>query len=128
MFNYIVYIHRNTMDVVNLTTGDRASGSAPFTSERLLIGVFPVAEGLLRELFQKVRTKGFLAARPRMIIQPMAMTEGGLCAIEERAFVEVGLCAGAREARVYLGEKLTREKALSLTLRDCLDSPPAARG
>ena len=48
----------------------------------------------------------FLRPSPTVIIHPMEKLEGGLTMIEDRAFRELALSAGAREAVLYLGEPL----------------------
>jgi hypothetical protein len=52
MSDHIVYISRNRMEVLNLQTGVAANGTAEFTSIRILIGNYPVAEELLAELIK----------------------------------------------------------------------------
>jgi hypothetical protein len=44
----------------------------------------------------------------------MEMTEGGLCLIEQRAFEQLGARAGALDARVHVGQKLTQDAAVAL--------------
>ena len=47
MYDYVVYISRNMIEVLNLRTGEFAIGSADFTTQRLLIWNFSSAERLL---------------------------------------------------------------------------------
>ena len=114
MADLVAYIRKDHIDVMNLRSSERAAGSAAFTSARLLIGHFPVAETLLGELMKKLGTGGFLSSQPRLVIQPLEMTDGGLCVIEERAFIELGRAAGARVSKVYVGETLSKEAAAHL--------------
>jgi hypothetical protein len=114
MSDLIVYISRDRMEVVNLNTGASANGTAEFTSQRVLIGNYPIAENLLAELVKSTGSKNLFARRMRLIVQPLEMTEGGLCQIEMRAFEQLGVRAGALDARVYVGEKLSREAAVAL--------------
>ena len=114
MYDYVVYISRNMIEVLNLRTGEVAIGSADFTTQKLLIGNFPSAEKLLTELVWKIASKGIWSRiiRPKLIIQPLDMVEGGLNVMEERAFMELG--AIGRKVSVHIGEKLTRETATRL--------------
>jgi len=114
MADVVVYVRKNAMEVVNATDHKTAVGSAPFTSTRLLVGNFPEAESLLRRLVKEVTAKGLFATKPRMVIQPLEMTEGGLSMVEERVFLELGEGAGARAVKIHLGEKLPVQAALAL--------------
>jgi hypothetical protein len=114
MSDHIVYISRNRMEVLNLQTGVAANGTAEFTSIRILIGNYPVAEELLAELMRATKSKSLFARASRLIIQPMEMTEGGLCLIEQRAFEQLGARAGALDARVHVRQKLTQDAAVAL--------------
>lgn len=105
MADIIVYMWKNKLEVVNTKTGETVSGSEPFTTERLLMGDFPVAERLLSGIVKKM----VRFIRPRLIIQPFEMIEGGLSHVEERALIEMGQIAGARKVKIYIGEKLTPE-------------------
>lgn len=59
------------------------------------------------EMAMAYQIMGFI--RPRLIIQPFEMIEGGLSHVEERALMEMGQIAGARKVKIYIGEKLTPE-------------------
>lgn len=78
----------------------------PFTSTRLLIGGFQVAEALLREALGQMRGERLLAAAPRILMHPLTMTEGGLSEVEERVFRDVALAAGAAKVVVWVGPEL----------------------
>lgn len=80
----------------------------PFSHPRSLISDFAAAEKLLQHIFRKLVGDTLLAPSPIVVIQPMEKTQGGLTEIEVRAFRELALGAGAREALVYQGEELTR--------------------
>jgi hypothetical protein len=114
MADYIVYISRNQMEVVNLDTGATANGAGEFTSERILIGNYPPAEKLLAGLVKSLASKSLFAKRTRLIVQPLEMIEGGLSMIEDSTFKQLGVRAGAIETRVYVGERLSREAAATL--------------
>lgn len=76
--------------------------SKPFTSTRLLVGTFMPAVECLKEGLSKVGATGFLKEKPKLLILPQAMTEGGLSEIEERCLLEVGLSAGAGKAEIRI--------------------------
>jgi hypothetical protein len=105
----IAYVRKNQIDVMNLKSMRTSSGSASFTTTRLLVGNFEEAEKLLTRLVKEVRGNGFFLARPRLLIQPLEMTEGGLSMVEERVLLELGASAGARHVKVHVGQKLVQQ-------------------
>lgn len=117
MCDLIVYIRKNHIDVVNVKDTKATGGSESFTSTRLLVGNFPEAESLLIRLVKEVRSNGLFAVKPRMVIQPLEMTDGGLSAVEERIFLELGASAGARLVKLHVGEKLDTHAATALLER-----------
>jgi len=100
------------MEVVNLKDGNVAQGSEAFTTTRLLVGQFKVAEELLTTLVKDVKSRGLFSAQPRLLFQPLEMIEGGLSEVEERVFLELGAGAGARHVKIYVGPKLSQQAAL----------------
>jgi rod shape-determining protein MreB len=87
-------------------SGDAISIINPFKHERTLLADFTLAERLLRYIFQKLYEGKRFRASPIVVIHPMEKLEGGLTMIEDRAFRELALMAGARETVLYLGEQL----------------------
>jgi hypothetical protein len=86
----------------------------PFTTTRLLVGEFEQAATVLKKAIAQVysgENKLFLPS-PIVIIQPMAMSEGGLSPVEERCLQELALSAGARKVIVYIGKPLTDQEIL----------------
>lgn len=114
MPDVVVYVRRDHMEVMNLKDGATASGNGNFTTTRLLVGDFKVAEDLLRRLLKEVKASGIFSAQPRMLLQPLEMTEGGLSMVEERVFMELGAGAGARHVRLQVGSKLGHTAAVEI--------------
>lgn len=78
----------------------------PFSHPRTLLADFYVAEKILQHAFSTFASYRFLRVRPKTILQPMEKTEGGLNAIECRAFRELAMGAGAIAVTLYLGPPL----------------------
>tara|TARA_R110002167_G_scaffold297462_2_gene501781 strand:+ start:210 stop:518 length:309 start_codon:yes stop_codon:yes gene_type:complete len=74
----------------------------PFTTTRLLIGKFYVAEECLKNAVKEYGAIGFFKRAPKIIIQPHEYLEGGLSEVEDRILREIALGAGAREAHVVV--------------------------
>ncbi|HMN46588.1 MAG TPA: hypothetical protein PKE27_18575 [Povalibacter sp.] len=111
MSDLVAYVRRNHMEVMNLKDGQVAQGSGAFSTTRLLVGDFITAEGLLARLVKEVKSKGFFSVQPRLLLQPLEMTEGGLSQVEERVFLELGAGAGARHVKVHVGPRLGPQAA-----------------
>jgi rod shape-determining protein MreB len=110
----LVYISKNHMEVINLKDGTASVGVMPFTTHRLLVGELTPAAELLHRLLKEVKAGGLLSKPVRMLIQPLALVEGGLSSVEERVLLELGAEVRARDVRVVLGGKISREDALEL--------------
>jgi len=78
----------------------------PFSHPRALLSDFYVGEKLLQHAFKSISNAKFLRPRPKVIIHPMEKTEGGLTAIEKRAFTELALGAGAVAIKIHVGKTL----------------------
>lgn len=112
-----VRVRPNRFDVRHLESGREAThiSEKPFTTIRLLIGEFLVAESALRAAMKDVRYGVPYLAAPTVVMHPLAMTEGGLSPVEQRVLMEVAEGAGAKRAAVWVGRELNdaeaREKA-----------------
>jgi len=76
----------------------------PFSTERLLIGEFGIAEKLLKEAFSQCP---FTLLRPTVIMHPMEMVGGGLSEVETKVLTEVAESAGAERVKIWLGNALS---------------------
>ncbi len=90
----------------SLLAGEGIKIVNPFSHIRTLISNFNVAERLLRHIFNMLLKGRFIQPSPRCVIHPMEKIEGGLTDVEERAFRELAISAGARDAIVYQGSEL----------------------
>jgi rod shape-determining protein MreB len=78
----------------------------PFSHPRTLLSDFEIAEKLIRYVYLVLHRKSFFISAPKVVIQPMEKTEGGLTIIEKRAFQELAISAGAFDVVVYLGNEI----------------------
>jgi rod shape-determining protein MreB len=74
----------------------------PFTTTRLLIGKFFVAESCLTNAVKEFGAIGFFKRSPKITIQPHEFLEGGLSEVEDRVLREIAMGAGAREVHVVV--------------------------
>ncbi len=82
----------------------------PFSTSRLLVGQFSLAEYYLREGIEKVLPRKMIKRSPAILIHPVEMTEGGLSEVETRVFRELAFGAGASRVVIWEGESLTPEQ------------------
>jgi hypothetical protein len=110
-FSNTVYVRvsKNRFRLKNIGTGAEAdvTPTPGFSTTRLLVGQFQVAEAALKEGLGKVVGRGLFTASPGVVIQPLEMTDGGLSEVEERVFRELAAGAGAAKVVVWLGHELS---------------------
>jgi rod shape-determining protein MreB len=94
-------------DVKALSSTSTTEIINPFSHPRGLLNDFLVAEKILQHVFHLLLGKKFISPSPMVVIHPMEKVEGGITAIERKAFTEMALGAGAREAVVHQGMALS---------------------
>jgi hypothetical protein len=111
LFGKTVYVlvKRNQFRVRHIESNTEATFDAqpPFTTTRLLVGEYLVAESLLSRALKQVLNTRFFSVPPQVVIQPLEMIEGGLSEIEERILRELAMGAGAAKVAVWVGAQLT---------------------
>ncbi len=111
-----VKVFRDRMTIERLEGGGRpyeALPVLPFTTRRLLVGQFDVAEYCLQQGLKRLGENGWLKPGPQLIVQPMEMTDGGLSQVEERVIMEMAHGAGAKRVLLWVGGELSRQEALN---------------
>jgi len=86
----------------------------PFSTARLLVGEFDVAEAALKDAFLEVHAIGYFQVSPVTVIHPTEMVDGGLSAVERRVLMELGEGAGSRRVKIWVGEALSDERVLGV--------------
>ena len=104
-----VQVYVNRFELKHIETGEKKTirSDKPFSHPRTLLGDYMVAEEVLRSGIKSMYfVRGMFAVSPMALIHPRENIEGGLYQVEERAFQELMLGAGARKARVWSGPEL----------------------
>ena len=109
--DFYIRISPNRIDVRNVTTGEERGDMSPrpFTSARLLVGDFVLADELLRRLVAALSGSP-LRFRRNFIMHPLEMSDGGLSPVEERVLVELAAGAGATRAVAWTGRVLSDDE------------------
>lgn len=83
-----------------------------FSHPRTLLGNFTVADALLRQGLGQVASRNRFRLAAQVVLHPLENIEGGLTQIEERAFQELVLGAGAGQVRIWIGPALSDAQVL----------------
>ncbi len=94
-------------------SGQQAKVVNPFAHPRSLVSDFTVAEQLIKEFVRRLQGKSFFTLAPVIVIHPLGSPAGGFTQVENRAFREMALGAGASKAIVWNGRNLTDQEVLS---------------
>jgi hypothetical protein len=103
-----VRISIDRIEVRNVRSGRSSAEVADpaFSTQRLLIGQFTIAQELLRGVVKAALGWWPFRLR-RFVMHPLERVEGGLSQIEERVLRELAAAAGSRRTIVWTGESLT---------------------
>lgn len=114
-----VKIYANRMELKHLPSGKTVTEipAQPFTTARLLVGQFTVAQTTLAKGLRRLPQRSWWLIKPRMVMHPMEKTEPGLSEVEERVFKELADMAGARKAVVWVGSELTDREVMAAVQR-----------
>ena len=107
-----IKIYENSVHIRNIDDRKEIelSGASPFSTERLLIGEFTVAQALLAKGLKIVMGKKFFP--PIILMHPIEKIDGGLSQVEERVLKELAIVAGAQEVVLWVGQELTDKDVL----------------
>ncbi len=110
---YYVKIRENSFDVRCVNTGEKfvLDATTLFSTKRLLIGEFSVAEELLKKAFSQFQKK---LLSPIVVMHPLEMVDEKLSEVEEKILRELALSAGAKEVKVWLGNEPTDSELLNV--------------
>lgn len=114
-----VKVSRNKFTVKHIESNNEITVSAekPFTTSRLLVGQFIVAEALLKEAIKKAYLTNWISPSPIVLIQPITMIDDGLSEVEERVLRELASSSGARKVVVWVGKVLSNEEVIAQVKR-----------
>lgn len=111
MFNqHVLYvtINKDHITIDNFDANKQQVITGTFSNARLAIAHFQACEAKLKEAISQVQTKSLLQTLT-LVMHQQALNDGGLCEIEERILLELGLGAGASKVFIWQGQPLTSE-------------------
>jgi rod shape-determining protein MreB len=107
-----VYKNRFKLRSIKKKEEIEVGATIPFSSKCLIVADFIPAEKLLKKTLGKLLGKGWFKPSPRVLIHPLEMVEGGLSPVEERILMELAIGAGARNAKVWVGDELLDQQVM----------------
>lgn len=114
--DFYVQIHENRYVITSLDNpgeSRRFPATDAFSTSRLLVGHFLVAETLLRASLGQMNGGSRLKSY-RLIMHPRDKAEGGLCEVETRVLQDLAFGAGAHDAIIWEKEPLSATQAKAL--------------
>ncbi len=107
-----IKIYENRVHIRNIDDRKEIEllAASSFTSERLLIGNFTVAQTLLTKGIKIVMGKKFFA--PIILMHPIEKIDGGLSQVEERVLKDLAIIVGGRKIILWVGHELSDEDVL----------------
>ncbi|HEF8771758.1 TPA: hypothetical protein RG734_000726 [Providencia stuartii] len=95
MTDFYLQLRTNSMTLKNLETHEEYTAKGDFSSSRLIIGDFYVAQSLLVQLIDTMKLSVRLPLTPhhRIIVQALEKNEGGLSPVEVRLLEEITVAA-----------------------------------
>lgn len=96
---YYFRIYKNKVEIKDLEADKTIIRTSPikFSSERLLIADFEVAEQFFRAVMEEFSENKIFTRPLKLVLQPMELNEDGLTSVEKRAFRDSGAHIGAKK-------------------------------
>jgi rod shape-determining protein MreB and related proteins len=85
----------------------------PFAHPRSMVSDFTAGERLLKAFLSRIKGRSLFSRSPVVVLHPLGEHEGGLTAIEVRAFREMALGAGAVKVTIWQGRSLADHELLT---------------
>ncbi|MDE3270884.1 hypothetical protein [Pseudoalteromonas sp. G4] len=111
MFNqHVLYvtINKDHITIDNFDAIKQEVITGAFSNARLAIAHFQTCEAKLKEAISRVQSKSLLQSLT-LVMHQQVLNDGGLCEIEERILLELGLGCGASKVFIWQGQPLTSE-------------------
>ena len=90
----------------------QARSGQPFSTQRLLVGEFVAAADCLSQAIKDLKVGVPYLSAPTVVMHPLEMTEGGLCAVERRVLLELAEGAGGKRGVIWEGRELVDNEIL----------------
>ncbi len=121
MFNFLkpVHVHlkvyEDKIELVNLRTGQSAFQTGKFSSPRMLIANFEIAQSISRDLAKELKLSG---KRLKVLVQQMKVFEDVLTDTEKRALRDIAELIGAVSVALVTDERVLSSEEATQILKE----------
>lgn len=107
-------IWKNEVEIIDVEKGIKLKekSNTPFSSLRLLIADFEIAEEFFKKVLKKLKKNNKIMRNYSILCHPMELTEGGLSETEKRIFLESCGRLNGRLVKIWEGDELTNRQVI----------------
>ena len=95
-------IFKNRILVSNGIKEISISADEPFSTQRLLVGNFESAWKCVEKAEKELSIKGLFKKKPKVIVVPKELIEGGVSQVEDRVFRELSMALNPSSVEIIL--------------------------
>lgn len=109
-----VKLWKDEVEIIDVNNGKRIreKSNTPFSSSRLLIADFEVAEDFFKKVMVRLKRDYKVKRYNTFLVHPMEFVEGGISKVEERIFLESFERLNGRIVKLWYGEELSNNQVL----------------
>jgi hypothetical protein len=106
-----IKVSSNYVEIIDVDKNKKVNGKSiePFSSERLLIAEFSVAEDFMNDLINKLKRNNRSNA---ILFHPIDFVEGRISEVETRIFLEISARLKGRKVKIWVGQELTNKRVI----------------
>ena len=93
-------IYRNKIELSNGSGVVSESSKEAFSTQRLLVGNFEAAWNCLVAAEKKLSIKGLFKRKPKVVVEPKELIEGGISQVEDRIFRELSMALNPKSVEI----------------------------
>ena len=93
-------IYRNRIELSNGSEVVSVNSKEAFSTHRLLVGNFDAAWNCLVSAEKKLSIKGLFKKKPKVVVEPKEIIEGGISQVEDRIFRELSMALNPKSVEI----------------------------
>ncbi|QKX17754.1 hypothetical protein [Microbulbifer sp. YPW1] len=93
-------IYRNKIELSNGSKIVSESSKEAFSTQRLLVANFDAAWNCLVTAEKKLSIKGLFKRKPKVVVEPKELIEGGISQVEDRIFRELSMALNPKSVEI----------------------------
>lgn len=112
-----IYTNKVNLRVLDKSLEIIETSALPFSSDRLVLSDYLVAESFIISLIEKLSQQKKITKRIQFYIQVMEKMEGGISPVEERSFLDLGEHCGGYKIIISDNPALVSDSEIKLILK-----------